>query len=106
MYSRGFETEDDDNEEHEDDEEAEQEDKSEDATPPLAVGRRGMMERDRQEEKKPILVDEKGIPYGALVSAFENDLRLLVRDLDPCKNFQGQHEALKDRFFTRVWAGK
>ena len=63
------------------------------------------MERDQDHEKKPLTVDEKGIPYGPLVTAFEEDLRLLVRDLDPCQNFPSQKEATKERFFKRVWAG-
>ena len=63
----------------------------------------GTMERDW--DKKLLIVDQNGHPYGALVSAFENDLRLLSRDFDPCKKFPKQIQPAKERFLKRVWAG-
>lgn len=106
MYSRGFEDEDDEEEEEDaEDEEAEEEDMSEENTPPPQSGRRGTMQREKALEKKPITVDEKGKPYGALVGAFHADLRALARDLDPNGNFAEQEEATKDRFFKRLWQG-
>ena len=44
-------------------------------------------------------------PIRALVSAFENDLRLLSRDFDPCKKCPKQIQPAKERFLKRVWAG-
>jgi len=63
------------------------------------------MEREMHAEKKPFTVDTKGVPYGALVKAFEDDLRLLGKDLDPCQNFPNQKEFVKERFFKRVYTG-
>jgi hypothetical protein len=97
----------DDEEEEEDaeDEDTEEEEMSEENTPPPPSGRRIAMQREHAVEKKPITVDEKGEPYGALVAAFHADLRALARDLDPNGNFVEQTKATKDRFFKRLWQG-
>ena len=107
LCSRGFENEvNEEEEEDTDDEDTEVDEMSEENTPPRHSGRRVTMQHERPVEKKPIIVDEKGEPYGALVGAFHADLRSLARDLDPNGNFAEQAEATKDRFFKRLWQGK
>lgn len=106
MCSRGFENEHDEEEEEDaEDEDTEDDEMSEENTPPPRNVRRVSMQREHAVEKKPITVDEKGEPYGALVGAFHADLRSLARDLDPNGNFVEQAEATKDRFFKRLWQG-
>ena len=106
LCSRGFENEVDQEEEEEtEDEETEEDEMAEENTPPRQSGRRVTFQRERLVEKKPITVDEKGEPYGALVGAFHADLRSLAMDLDPNGNFVEQTEATKDRFFKRLWQG-
>ena len=103
LYSRGLN--DEAEEEDADDEEAEEKDMSEEHTPPPQSSRRVWVQRERAIENKPITVDEKGEPYGALVGAFHADLRALARDLDPNGNFAEHEEATKERFFKRLWQG-
>ena len=106
LCSRGLEDKDDEEEEEDaEDEDTEEEEMSEENTPPPQSGRRVSMQREHAVEKKPITMDEKGEPYGALVGAFHTGLRALVRALDPNGNFVEQTEATKDRFFKRLWQG-
>lgn len=106
LYSQGYHTHSEYEEEEDNDEESEEDEENdtsdEQEAPP---GLRRAMERDRVQGKKPLTVDAKGIPYGALVKAFEEDLRLIGKDLDPCTNFPNQKEHVQDRFFKRVYAG-
>ena len=107
MCSRGFENEHDEEEEEDaSDEDTEVDEMFEENTPLPRYVRRVSMQREHAVEKKPITVDEKGEPYGALVGAFHADLRSLARDLDPNGNFVEQPEATKERFFKRLWQGR
>ena len=96
-----YEEEEDNDEEEEQDEE---DDTSDEQEPPL--GLRRAMEPERVQEKKPLIVDAKGIPYGALVKVFKEDLHLIGKDLDPCTNFPNQLEQVRERFFKRVYGGQ
>ena len=106
LYSQGYDThsEYEDEDEDEQDEEDAGDDSTEDEAAPPRLRR--AMESQRVQEKKPLTVDAKGIPYGALVKAFEEDLRLIGKDLDPCTNFPNQQEHVQSRFFKRVYAGQ
>lgn len=110
MFSRGFETSQDD----EDDEDTNNDESSEDVREILTPVRRGKAverkpDRGKQistvDERKPLTVDEKGRPYGGLTSAFEEELRLMTRDLDPCCNMRDQTPLMRERFFKRLLEG-
>ena len=109
LYSAGYNThseqedDDEDDEEGKQDEEDDDEESEEEETPPPSQRRRGNVQREW--EKKPLHVDERGTPCGALVEAFETELRRLSRDLDPGHNWQEQQPAACEKFMERLWSG-
>lgn len=125
MYSREYDThsseEDEDDEEdgnededdgegegEDEDEGDEREDTGEGATPPRSPPRkRHRRVRDEEDSgmRKPVLVDAKGIPYGSMKKALEDDIKLFARELDPRYSWEAQSQQVKDRFFKRVYAG-
>lgn len=110
LYSRGFEDpeneEDAEDEQDEDTEDEEDEDIAEDATSDETPLQRGTIcQSKRDPVKKVLTVDEKCYPYGSMKKAYEEDLRLISKDLDPCYNFKQQTQAMKERFMNRMAAG-
>ena len=87
MYSRGYETPEEDAEEDEEQEDADTDnaDVSEEEAPTQTPAK---LQGIRPRLKKPLLVDEHGTPYGPLRKAFEAEVRLLIKDLDPNPNFK------------------
>lgn len=63
------------------------------------------MELKETYSKKPLLVDEKGIPYGTLSTVFKEDLRLKTRDLDPNFNIYELTQVIRERFHKHVIKG-
>ena len=108
MYSRGFEDseyeeEANDTEESETEDDDSAEEAAREETPPQRGSARQMK---REAVKKVLTVDEKGLPYGIFQKAYEEDLRLIAKDLDPNYNFKEQSQAMRVRFFNRLAAGK
>jgi hypothetical protein len=106
LYSAGYNThseQEDDEEEDEEDGQDDDEESEDEGTPPPSQRRRGNVQREW--EKKPLHVDEKGTPCGAVVGAFETELQRLSRDLDPGHNWAKQQLAACERFMKRLWSG-
>jgi hypothetical protein len=65
--------------------------------------RRNKTHMHTEDMRKPVLVDSKGIPYGTMKKVLEQEMKLLVKDLDPRHSWEGQPQQAKDRFFKRVY---
>ncbi len=89
-YNTHSEQEDYEEEDEEDGEDDDEESEDDDIAHP-DQRQRGNVQREW--EKKPLHVDERGTPCGAVVGAFETELRRLSRDLDPGHNWAKQQRA-------------
>ena len=65
------------------DEDAKYSELATDEDEPLPPKRRNKTHTHTEDMRKLVLVDSKGIPYGAMKKVLEQEVKLLAKDLDP-----------------------